>query len=51
MRAYFAFLGEVTLTYLVLVEVVKRRLMRQLLGLGPVTLATNQSRQHHRVLM
>lgn len=38
MRAYFAFLGEVTLAYLVLVEVVKRRLMRQLLGAGPVTL-------------
>jgi Mg2+-importing ATPase len=33
--AYFVFLGGVTLTYLLLVEVVKRRLMRRLLGLGP----------------
>ena len=30
--AYFLFLGGVTMTYLVLVEVVKRRLMRQLLN-------------------
>ena len=35
--AYFVFLGGVTLTYLVLVEVVKRRLMRKLLGMGPAT--------------
>jgi hypothetical protein len=32
---YFVFLGGVTVTYLVLVEVVKRRLMRRLLGMGP----------------
>jgi Mg2+-importing ATPase len=32
--AYFVFLGGVTATYLVLVEVVKRRLMDQLLGIG-----------------
>jgi P-type Mg2+ transporter len=32
--AYFVFLGGVTVTYLVLVEVVKRRLMRKLLGTG-----------------
>jgi Mg2+-importing ATPase len=37
---YFVFLGGVTLTYLVLVEVVKRRLMRRLLGVGPATAAT-----------
>jgi hypothetical protein len=37
---YFVFLGGVTLTYLVLVEVVKRRLMRKLLGVGPETAAT-----------
>jgi Mg2+-importing ATPase len=37
--AYFVFLGGVTLTYLVLVEVVKRRLMRRLLGVGPATIA------------
>jgi P-type Mg2+ transporter len=37
--AYFVFLGGVTMTYLVLVEVVKRRLMRKLLGTGPGTLA------------
>jgi len=30
--AYFVFLGTVTTTYLVLVELVKRRLMRRLLG-------------------
>ena len=35
--AYFVFLGGATLTYLALVEVVKRRLMRQLLGLGPAS--------------
>src|SRR5882724_4822985 len=35
--AYFVFLGGVTMTYLVLVEVVKRRLMRKLLGMGPAT--------------
>jgi Mg2+-importing ATPase len=35
--AYFVFLGVVTLTYLALVEVVKRRLMRRLLGMGPAT--------------
>jgi len=33
--AYFVFLGGVTMTYLVLVEMVKRRLMRKLLGTGP----------------
>ena len=38
--AYFVFLGGVTVTYLVLVEVVKRRLMRKLLGTGPATPAT-----------
>jgi P-type Mg2+ transporter len=38
--AYFVFLGGVTLTYLVLVEVVKRRLMRQLLGMGAATPVT-----------
>jgi Mg2+-importing ATPase len=38
--AYFVFLGGVTMTYLVLVEVVKRRLMRRLLGMGPATPAT-----------
>jgi magnesium-transporting ATPase (P-type) len=32
--AYFVFLGGVTMTYLVLVELVKRRLMRKLLGTG-----------------
>jgi Mg2+-importing ATPase len=35
--AYFVFLGGVTMTYLILVEVVKRRLMRRLLGLGPAS--------------
>ena len=35
--AYFVFLGGVTLTYLVLVEVVKRRLMRRLLVMGPAS--------------
>jgi Mg2+-importing ATPase len=35
--AYFVFLGGVTLTYLVLVELVKRRLMRKLLGTGPAS--------------
>ena len=38
--AYFVFLGGVTMTYLVLVEIVKRRLMRKLLGTGPATLET-----------
>ena len=38
--AYFVFLGGVTMTYLVLVELVKRRLMRKLLGAGPATLET-----------
>jgi len=38
--AYFVFLGGVTMTYLVLVELVKRRLMRKLLGTGPATPAT-----------
>ena len=33
--AYFVFLGGVTLTYLILVEVVKRRLMRRLLVMSP----------------
>ena len=32
--AYFVFLSGVTMTYLVLVELVKRRLMRKLLGMG-----------------
>ena len=35
--AYFVFLGGATVTYLALVEVVKRRLMRQLLGMGPAS--------------
>jgi hypothetical protein len=35
--AYFVFLGGLTMAYLVLVELVKRRLMRKLLGLGPAT--------------
>jgi len=35
--AYFVFLGGVTMTYLILVEVVKRRLMRRLLGLAPAS--------------
>jgi Mg2+-importing ATPase len=38
--AYFVFLGGVTITYLALVEVVKRRLMRRLLGMGPTTPAS-----------
>jgi len=38
--AYFVFLGGVTMTYLVLVELVKRRLMRKLLGTGPAAPAT-----------
>jgi P-type Mg2+ transporter len=33
--AYFVFLGGATMTYLLLVEVVKRRLMRKLLGMSP----------------
>ena len=33
--AYFVFLGGVTLTYLILVQLVKRRLMRTLLGTDP----------------
>jgi hypothetical protein len=41
--AYFVFLGGVTITYLLLVEVVKRRLMRQLLGMAA------RSRRHGRV--
>jgi hypothetical protein len=32
--AYFVFLGGVTMTYLILVEVVKRRVMGALLGMG-----------------
>jgi Mg2+-importing ATPase len=40
--AYFVFLGGATVTYLILVELVKRRLMRRLLGMGPAsTLATS----------
>jgi Mg2+-importing ATPase len=39
--AYFVFLGGVTVTYLVLVELVKRRLMRKLLGTAPVTPAAS----------
>jgi len=35
--AYFVFLGGVTITYLALVELVKRRLMRKLLGMGTAT--------------
>jgi Mg2+-importing ATPase len=38
--AYFVFLGVVTMTYLVLVEFVKRRLMRRLLGTPGAALAT-----------
>jgi Mg2+-importing ATPase len=37
--AYFAFLGGVTITYLVLVEAVKRRMVGGLLGVGPASLA------------
>jgi P-type Mg2+ transporter len=33
--AYFVFLSTVTITYLVLVELVKRRLIRNLLDTGP----------------
>ena len=47
--AYFVFLGGVTLTYLVLVEVVKRRLMRQTARHGaPQHLRRHRSRQYHR---
>jgi P-type Mg2+ transporter len=35
--AYFVLLGGVTVTSLVLVEVVKRRQMRKLLGMGPAS--------------
>ena len=35
--AYFVFLGGATMTYLILVELVKRRLMGKLLGLGPAS--------------
>ena len=35
--AYFVFLGGATTTYLILVELVKRRLMRRLLGMGPAS--------------
>ena len=35
--AYFVFLGGATATYLILVELVKRRLMRKLLGMGPAS--------------
>jgi Mg2+-importing ATPase len=35
--AYFVFLGGVTMTYLVLVEMVKRRLMRRPLVMGQVS--------------
>jgi Mg2+-importing ATPase len=38
--AYFGFLGGVTVTYLVVVELVKRRLMRKLLDMGPAAPAT-----------
>jgi Mg2+-importing ATPase len=38
--AYFLFLGGVTMTYLVLVDVVKRQLMRSLLAIGPAPPAT-----------
>src|SRR5207248_8905856 len=38
--AYFVFLGGATATYLILVELVKRRLMRKLRGIGPATPAT-----------
>jgi hypothetical protein len=33
--SYFVFLGGVTMTYLALVEVVRRRLIRTLLDMGP----------------
>ena len=46
--AFFVFLGGATLTYLVLVEVVKRRLMRRLLVMSPASRRRNQSRHHHR---
>jgi Mg2+-importing ATPase len=35
--AYFVFLGGATVTYLILVESVKRRLIRKLLGIGPAS--------------
>jgi Mg2+-importing ATPase len=35
--AYFVFLGGATMTYLLLVEAVKRRLMRTLLGMSPAS--------------
>jgi len=35
--AYFVFLGGATVTYLILVELVKRRLMRRLLGMRPAS--------------
>jgi P-type Mg2+ transporter len=41
---YFLFLGGVTMTYLVLVELVKRRLMRTLLGIGRATPAAKSVR-------
>ena len=42
--AYFVFLGGVTMTYLVLVELVKRRLMRKLLGMSPASPVAKQVR-------
>ena len=41
--AYFVFLGAVTMTYLVLVELVKRRLMRRLLGTPGAAPATESA--------
>jgi Mg2+-importing ATPase len=40
---YFVFLGGVTATYLALVELVKRRLMRKLLGMGPAALVAKSA--------
>jgi len=40
---YFVFLGGVTVTYLGLVELVKRRLLRKLLGMGPATLVATSA--------
>jgi Mg2+-importing ATPase len=37
---YFVFLGGVTVTYLVVVDLVKRRLMRRLLGMSAATPVT-----------
>jgi Mg2+-importing ATPase len=41
--AYFVFLAGATVTYLVLVELVKRPLMRRLVGGGPATLGASSA--------